>query len=113
MSKEDRSDWKGIVVGLKVSDVVLIAAKNEEDERDGEIGLVVHAMSTKECDHQLTYDAVVEEPDKGVLSVAGGGLLGSGVTSDYVLEALSERFSRAGEVVSRRRGGVDGVEIGH
>ena len=65
--------------------------------------------STKECDHQLTYDAVVEEPDKGVLCLAGGGLFGSGVTSDYVLESLSERFSRVGEVVSRRRGGVDGV----
>ena len=90
MSKEDRSDWRGIVVGLKVSDVVLIAAKNEEDERDGEIDLVVHAMSTKECDHQLTYDAVVEEPDKGVLSLASGGLFGGGGTIGHVLKALLE-----------------------
>ena len=90
---------------MKVSDVVLIAAKNEEDERDGEIGLVVHAMSTKECDHQLTYDAVVEEPDKGVLSLAGGGLFGGGGTTGHVLEALLETFVKACGHKTRPRDG--------
>ncbi len=105
MSKEDRSDWRGVVVGLKVSDVVLIAAKNEEDERDGDISLGVDAMSTKECDHQLTDEAVVEEPNKGVLSLAGGGLVGGGGTIGHVLEALPETFSKAGGHKTRPRNG--------
>ena len=67
----------------------------------------VHAMSIIKVEHQLTYDAVVEKPDEGVLRVSiVGGLFGSGGTSGHVLDTLLSGSSVGGVF---GRGGTSGL----